>query len=137
MSAFFACGFIFVSGASQLATKLLHRWYTGILATFLIFFIAVMFLTARGRLAKSPWLIVIGAALGYLAVSLAYIVYFSLFEPERFSNSLRIVDLTSGIMLFLSGATISFAWLFGAIAGLLFIILRRLPQFQSDEAGSS
>jgi hypothetical protein len=42
-----------------------------------------MFLTLRGRFANSIWAILISAALGYPAAILAYIIYFSAFEPHR------------------------------------------------------
>lgn len=129
LSAILAYGAIAISGGWEPAEKLLHRWSLGVLITFLLIFTLSMFLMLRGRLAKSLWAIPICTLLGYPAATLAYVFYFSAFEPQRTLNSLiqgRLVD-TIVVLLFL-GPTISFAWLFGAVAGGVYLLLARLLQ---------
>jgi hypothetical protein len=88
-----------------------------------------MFLTLRGKLAKSLWAIPVSAALGYPAATIAYLVYFLVFEPQRTLNTLthgQLLDVV--VMLLILGPTISFAWLFGAVAGATFFLLGRTLQ---------
>ena len=135
LSVLLAYGGVAISGGWQPAAKLLHKWYAGVLAIFLFVFIITMFLTLRGRIVRSPWPILISAVLSYPAATFAYIVYFAVFEHQLFFNTLKHIEVTGLVlMLFLFGPTISFAWLFGAVAGLVFIILRRALQLQRKGA---
>jgi peptidoglycan/LPS O-acetylase OafA/YrhL len=129
LSVILAYGGVAISGAWEPTAKLFHRWSLGVLVAFLLIFLALMFLTLRGRLAKSLWAIPISAALGYPAATLAYIVYFSAFEPQRTLNSLTHSQLLDVIVVLLFlGPTSSFAWLFGAVAGAVFFLLGRTLQ---------
>jgi hypothetical protein len=107
--------------------KLLHRWANGVLISFLLIFLALMIVTLRVKLSRPIWVVPICAALGYPAASLAYIIYFSAFEPQRIINSFgQSGPATAIFMLLLAIPTGSFAWLFGAIAGVAFLLLSRL-----------
>lgn len=127
-------GGVAVLGVWQPAEKLFHRWSAGVLAMFLVFFFVSMFLTLRGRIVRSIWVIPISAALSYPSAAFAYIVYFAVFEPQRFFNSVtHIQRLMNGYgqvleviaMLLFIGPTIHFTWLVGAIAGAVFFLLGR------------
>jgi hypothetical protein len=116
-----------ITGAWEPAEKLLHRWAQGVLLCFLLIFPVLMILTLRVRRFRSIWAIPICAALGYPAATLAYILYFSAFEPQRIVNSLGQSGFANAtLMLLLVIPTGSFAWLFGAVAGLAFFLLSRL-----------
>jgi CDP-diglyceride synthetase len=127
LSTLIACGGMVLSGLWEPAEKLLHRWANGVLICFLLIFLASMIVTLRVKLSRPIWVVPICAALGYPAASLAYIIYFSTFEPQRIVNSFGQGEpMTAIFMLLLVMPTGSFAWLFGAIAGLAFFLLSRL-----------
>jgi hypothetical protein len=124
-----------ISGAWEPAAKLLHRWSHGVLIAFLLIFAVSMFLTLRGRLVNSFWMIPISAALGYPAATLAYVVYFAAFDPQRLLNSLGYGQTSDVLILLLFlGPTVSFAWLFGAIAGVVFFLLERAARTAFNDA---
>jgi hypothetical protein len=93
-----AFGVVAISGAWEPAGRLLHRWSYGVLVAFLMIFAASMFLTLRGRLANSLWMIPVSAALAYPAAMLAYVIYFGAFEPQRLVNSIG-HGQTTGVLL--------------------------------------
>jgi hypothetical protein len=116
-----------VTGAWEPAEKLLHRWAQGVLISFLPIFLVLMILTLRVKRFRSVWAIPICAAIGYPAAALAYILYFSAFEPQRIINSFGQSGLANtAFMLLLVIPTGSFVWLFGAAAGLAFFLLSHL-----------
>ena len=118
---------MFITGAWEPAEKLLHRWAQGALISFLAIFLVLMILTLRVRRVRSVWAVPICAALGYPAATLAYILYFSIFEPQRIVNSVGQSGLANAaLMLLLVIPTGSFVWLFGAVAGFSFFVLSRL-----------
>ena len=139
LSSLVACGGATLIGAGHPSAKLLHEWYAGVLTLFLIFFVLLMSAALRDGLERSFWAIPVSAALCYPAAALAYIVYFSSFEPQRFVNtvnqvqsstdaSVRLFDII--LLIFLIGPTISLAWLFGILAGVAFLLIGRLaPRF--------
>lgn len=105
----------------------LHKWYPGCAAIFLAILIPMMVLAFRGRLERSAWPMVSGALLGWVAASLAYLIYFGLFEYGRLANQARIFGIQLIIIvsvLFPPLATLS--WLFGALSGAFFIVARQL-----------
>jgi hypothetical protein len=125
VSVLIAFGVVAISSAWEPAGRLLHRWSYGVLIAFLLIFAVSMFLTLRGRVANSPWMIPVSAALAYPAAMLAYVIYFGAFEPQRLANSIG-GGQTAGVLLaLLLGTTASFAWLFGAIAGGVFLLMER------------
>ena len=129
LSALVAYGAVAFSGAWEPAARLLHRWTQGLLLLFVLIFVLSMFLTLRGRIARSFWVVPISAALGYPAATLAYIIYFATFETQRLLNSLSQSNLFGAIVVLLFvGPTASFAWFFGAIAGAVFFLLGRRLQ---------
>jgi hypothetical protein len=116
-----------ITGAWEPAEKLLHRWAQGTLISFLLIFLVLMILTLRVRRFRSIWAVPVCAALGYPAAALAYIVYFSAFEPQRIINSVGRSELANvALMLLLVIPTSSLGWLFGAAAGLAFFLLSYL-----------
>jgi cobalamin synthase len=137
LSSIVACGGATLIGAGHPAEKLLHEWYTGVLALFLIFFVILMSAALRGGLERSFWAIPISATLCYPAAAFAYIVYFSSFEPQRFANAVNQVQSSTDtsavvrlfdiiLLIFFIGPTISLAWLFGVLAGIAFLLIGRL-----------
>lgn len=127
LSTILATGGFAASGGWRPAAKLLHEWFGSVLLIFLFLFVALMFITIRGKLTQSMWAIVISALLTYPAATLSYVFYFALFEPKRFMNALTHIpalDVVFGLLLV--APTISFAWLFGAFAGILFVALGRV-----------
>jgi hypothetical protein len=103
-------------------------WRTHLVCHFLCHF------NERGGLERSFWAIPISAALCYPAAALAYIVYFSSFEPQRFVNAVNQVQSSTNtsaivrlfdiiLLIFFIGPTISLAWLFGILAGIAFLLI--------------
>jgi hypothetical protein len=126
LSVFFACVVTGISGAYGPAAKLLHQWYVGVAAIFVLIFAALMVFALRGRLNNSYWIVPASAALSYPAASAAYVIYFSIFEPQRLLNGISRIDVLEAIaVVFLIVPTVSFAWLFGVSAGAAFILLQR------------
>jgi hypothetical protein len=126
-----AYGISALIGAGHPAEKLLHRWYGGILAIFLVSSWALMLITLRGPLEKSLWSIPVSAALSYPAAVFAYVAYFMSFEPQRFLSTLNHIQPEAGtfagkrlfdilLLVLVVGPTVSLTWLFGAIAGVAF-----------------
>ena len=74
------------------------------------------------------WMIPVSAALAYPAAMLAYVIYFGAFEPQRLANSIGHSQTASVLIVLFLGATASFAWLFGAIAGAVFFLMERTWQ---------
>ena len=133
LSVLLAFGIVAISGAVQPAAKALHNSYAGVLTIFILLFLLSMFLIMRGRLLDSRWSILITAALAYPSASFAYLAYFATFENERFINTLKHTKFVDSIpMLFVIGPTISFVWLFGALAGFTFLVLRRVLRTYSE-----
>jgi hypothetical protein len=127
VSELLACCIVAATGAWQPIAKLLHRWSQGVLIVFLLIFAALMFLALRRKLVESPWMIPICAVLGYLAATLAYVVYFAIFEPQRFLNNLGHSYASDEISVLVFLLPIySFSWLFGAIVGITFFALNRM-----------
>jgi len=113
-----------ISGGSEPAARLLHKWFYGVSMVFLLLFVTSVTVVLRGPLMRSIWVIPITATLGYLAGTTAYIAYFATFEPRLFFNTLthtQLLDLASTLFLF--GPMVSLTWLFGAFAGVLFLAL--------------
>jgi hypothetical protein len=130
-------------GVGHPAAKLLHEWYPGVLGLFLIFLAILMSVVLRGGLEKSFWAIPLSSALCYPAATLAYIAYFSSFEPQRFANVITQVQPSTGtalghffdivLLIVLFGPTVSLAWLFGLLAGVAFLLIARLePKFRAS-----
>lgn len=129
LSILLACASMAGLGGSKPAQTVFHQWYEGLLVTFLVFFMVSMFLTLKGKLAKSVWPIPISAALSYPTASLAYVAYFAICEPRRMLSSLQHVEMFDfiGVALFWI-PTASGVWLFGAIAGFAFFLGTRIKQ---------
>lgn len=129
LSVLLASTAVFTSGAWEPAARMLHQWSVGVLMIFLLIFAVSMFLALRGRLARSPWTIPVSAVLACPAATLAYLVYFSMFEPQRIMKSLAHSGVFDAIVIlvFLVPSS-SFAWLFGAVAGAAFYFLGRALQ---------
>jgi hypothetical protein len=127
-----------VSGSWHQGAKLLHVWYVGVLTFFLIIFSMFLLLSLGGRLVRSAWLIPISAALSYPAFALAYLANFAIFEHQRFSNALthlKVGDVPDVLLMcFVLLPTISVTWLFGAMAGLMVLLLGYLTSKKSFAA---
>jgi hypothetical protein len=137
LSILVAHGAMALIDAGHSAAKLLHEWYVGVLALFLISLVILMTAVLRGHLEKSLWAIPVSALLCYPAAAFAYVTYFSLFEPQRFFNSMTQVESSTGTFAFVHlldmillivfwGPTVSLAWLFGILAGAAFLLIARI-----------
>jgi hypothetical protein len=90
-----------VSGTWHQGAKLLHVWYVGVLAFFLIIFSTFLLLSLGGRLVRSAWLIPISAVLSYPAFAFAHLAYFAIFEHQRFASGLMHLTISDvpGLLL--------------------------------------
>jgi hypothetical protein len=127
LSSLLAFGGFTVCGLSQPAARMLHKWYNGTIWIFMFFFISLMFMALRARLLRSAWVIPLCVLLSFPSASLAYLAYFGLFEPSRLLNALTQVGLFQfTFMLLILSPAISLVWLFGGLAGSLFLIMSRI-----------
>jgi hypothetical protein len=128
LSVLLASGVIAISDGWQPGAKLLHIYYPGVLTVFLFSYSLVMYAIARSRLIESYWLIAVTTILAYPVAFFAYIIYFAAFENELFVNIFRRIDIVLGVLLmsFFFVPTISLAWLFGALVGIIFLALNRV-----------
>lgn len=86
---------------------------------------AMMIFALRGRFVTSAWPVLLGLPLGYIAAPIAYMTDFALFESELLSKTLSRIPLIEFIsFVFLLPPLASLSWLFGGLAGALFILLR-------------
>lgn len=138
-------------GAGLPAPKLLHQWYPGVLVSFVAILTVLMSVTFRRGRETSLWTVPTSAALSYPAAALAYVSYFSLFEPERFANTFGRLESATGpfvstkaldlvvVILFVM-PTISFSWLFGITSGAAFCLFsqaaRLLKQAKREPRGA-
>ena len=112
---------------TALARKSFHVWYTGIVGVFLAIFAAGIVAFLRGPAARSIWPVAVATVWGWISSAVAYVVYFSAFEFERFANSMRIAGIWLELyFLFVIPPLMTFSWLFGALVGLSFVCLRQL-----------
>jgi peptidoglycan/LPS O-acetylase OafA/YrhL len=118
-----AYGFFAIAGGWQPAAKLLHRWSVGVFVVFALLFTIALFLSLRGRVSRSLWVIPISAILAYLVSIFAYFSYFAFFEPERLLNTLSHTRMLDVGMLLLVGPAFSLVWFFGAVAGAVSFFL--------------
>lgn len=126
LSVALSCGVFWLVGGANLPAKLkLHRWYPDVAVIFLGAFSAMMIIALRGRFVTSAWPALLCVPLGYISAPIAYITYFALFESELLSKTLSRIPLTEFIPIaFLLASLASLSWLFGGLAGALFILLR-------------
>jgi hypothetical protein len=68
----------------------------------------------------------VGALLGYVAAPLAYIIYFELFEFALLAGAMRDGVVATIAVLFFIAPFATLSWLFGALSGAFFILLRYL-----------
>jgi hypothetical protein len=134
LSVLLASGVIAISDGWRPGAKLLHIYYPGVLTVFLFSYALIMFSITRGRLLKSYWLIATTTALAYPVAFFAYAIYFAAFENELFVNALRqIAFVRDAPLIFLLLPTISLAWLFGALVGIIFLALSWVLRDRSNE----
>jgi hypothetical protein len=109
------------------ASETLHKWYWGFVAVFIAALMAMMVVAFRGRLERSAWPIVVGALLGYIAASLAYFIYFGLFELNLLVSAIRKLGAINVIVAsVLLPPLATLGWLFGALSGAFFVSSRYL-----------
>lgn len=127
LSLVLACAVFRLAFGARLPGQLnLHKWYWGCVAIFLPLLMAMMVITLRGRLERAIWPIVVGTVIGWVASSLAYLIYFGLFEGF-FTGAVRVhrlIDTVFIVMVFPPAAT--FSPLLGALAGAFFALSRYL-----------
>jgi peptidoglycan/LPS O-acetylase OafA/YrhL len=120
-----AYGLFAVMGGWQPVEKLLHRWSMSVFVIFALVFTIALFLSLRGGMSKSLWIIPMSAILAYCVSIFAYLAYFTFFEPERLLNTLSHTPTSDVGMLLLIGPAFSLVWLFGAVAGAVSFFLER------------
>jgi len=124
-----ACGLLVLLGAHRPAATYLHRWFPSVFAAFLVLFAGAMSLALRGWIGRTPWAVLVGALLGFPVAALAFHLCFAVLEFARWRASGAITPLPAILyMTLLLGPTVSLAWLFGAVAAALFLVLRRLAR---------
>lgn len=124
-----ACGVLMLLGAHRPAAAYLHRWFPAMFAIFLVLFAGAMSLTLRGWIGRTPWAVLVGALLGFPVAALAFHLYFAAFEYSRWRTSGAMTPLPAILyMTLLLGPTVSLAWLFGAVAAALLLLLRRVAR---------
>jgi hypothetical protein len=126
LSSLLAFGGFTVCGLSQPAARMLHKWYNGTIWIFMFFFISLMFMALRARLLRSAWVIPLCVLLSFPSASLAYLAYFGLFEPSRLNALTQVGFFQFTFMLLILSPAISLVWLFGGLAGSLFLIMSRI-----------
>lgn len=108
------------------ARRLLHVWYVGGVSVFLVGFLLAMLVLLRGRVQHSYWPILIGGLLGWGMSAVAYVMYFRIFGFDRFGGALLSISYIQHLqILFAVTPAVTFSWLFGMVAGLWFVLLRR------------
>ncbi len=118
--------FWLIFGAKPPGIAMLHRWYPGFAAVLIAVLMAMMVVAFRGRLERSAWPIIVGALLGYVAASLAYVIYFESFGFDLLSVAKRTGVLAMIAVLFFIAPLATLSWLFGALSGGLFVVVRHL-----------
>jgi len=118
--------FLAATGGLAPGLKMLHRWYEGVLITFLFLFLPSMFIALRGRVGRSALVIPICALLAYPVAGMACIFYFLLFEHQLFFSSVKHAPLGLAVIPFVFIPTVTGTWLFGALAGLSFYLFAKL-----------
>ena len=111
----------------------LHKWYGGCATIFLAVLMPMMAFALRGKLERSAWPIIIGALLGWVAASLAYLIYFGLFGEIFSARGPDIGSIIIVAVAFPPLATLS--PLFGALSGAFFVLSRHL-MLRSGHAAS-
>jgi hypothetical protein len=126
LSSLLAAGTIAGLGGWQHLEKILHRWFHGLVLVFLLVFTLLIFFTMRGRFARPFWVVPVAALLAYPAATISHLAYFAVMEPERTVNTLTKLSTWDviAIELFIV-PTVSGAWLFGAVAGTIFLAIDR------------
>jgi hypothetical protein len=131
LSAILALGGVAILGSWQPGARLFHRWYPGVTMSFFAFFTILFLVSVRGRLVRSPWVILVAAALSYPAAVCAYFFYFAMFERRLFVKLLTVLE-KAGFVEFAEWSLflpiVSAAWLFGALTGSIYLVLARCLQ---------
>jgi hypothetical protein len=117
-----ACAVFWVSGAGLPGYRTFHKWYFGCVAVFLPILMAMMAIALRGRLERSAWPIIVGALSGWIAASLAYLIYFEfsiggLFKNPAWHPFVQRIE----IIIFLP-PVVTLSPLFGALSGAFFAL---------------
>jgi hypothetical protein len=123
----FSCAvFWLIFGAKPPGIAMLHRWYPGFATVLVAVLMAMMVVALRGRLERSAWPIIVGALLGYVSASVAYVIYFGLFEFDLLSAAKKTGVLAMIAAVFFIAPLATLSWLFGALSGGFFILVRYL-----------
>ena len=117
---------IAMTGGWKNAARSLQEFYFGVLGIFLILYALTMFVITGTRFARSYWLIPVAAFAAYPVTTLAYYGYLAAFEREALLSALQQIEpLGLVVITFIAIPTTSLAWLFGALAGTVFVVLSR------------
>jgi hypothetical protein len=121
-----ASGIVAIIGVWEPAAKLLHDRFFGAVVTFCILFFGTMVSITSGRLARSYWLILVSALLAYPIAAVTLLTcYLPMASGPQF-KTLRRPEFFTSVMELLFFGTITFAWFFGILAGMIFLALRRI-----------
>jgi len=117
---------IWMTGSWKNGVRLMEGIYLGVLGVFLILYVLTMIAITSTDFARSYWLIPVAAFLAYPVTTLAYFTYLATFEREALHRAFdQIEPLKFVAMIFIAIPTASLAWLFGALAGTVFVVLGR------------
>lgn len=117
---------IWMTGSWKNGVRSMEGIYLGVVGIFLIFYALTMIAITSTDFARSYWLIPIAAFLAYPVTTLAYFTFLAAFRRESLDRALEQIELLRFVaMTFIGIPTASMAWLFGALAGTVFIVLSR------------
>jgi hypothetical protein len=126
VSVLLAVATIAMTGGWKNTARSMQGLYFGVLGTFLILYALALLAITSTTFARSLWLIPVAAFVAYPVTTLAYFGYLAVFERDALFRALEhIQPLRLVAMTFIGIPTASLAWLFGALAGTVFIVLGR------------
>ena len=115
-----------MTGSWKNGVRSMEGIYLGVVGFFLVFYALTMIAITSTDFARSYWLIPVAAFLAYPVTTLSYFTYLLAFRREALDRALEQIESIKFVaMTFIGIPTVSQAWLFGALAGTVFIVLSR------------
>ena len=115
-----------MTGSWKTAARSLQDYYFGILVTFLVLYTLAMIAITSTSFAESYWLIPVASFLAFPVTTAAYFGYLAVFQHEALFSAIHRIDFLGLVaMTFIAIPSSSLAWVFGALAGMVFIVLSK------------